>query len=174
MSKTNVRIVPQTRNVVVNNERSKVVTVNARGPRGIQGPTGPPGPTGSGVFEYVSDLDIYRSDVGALQVTGSLSSTLFIGDGSGLVNIPSSSVVDLEQTIQGLTFPYIGNAIITGSLTVTPANNNTDDILIIKSGSFEALAVNKQGVVRLGEHQDLPTPVAGGLVYHSSSFWIGV
>ncbi len=43
----------------------------------------------------------------------------FDGDGSRLSNIPTSSIVNFNDEISRLTFPYIGKAVITGSLIVS-------------------------------------------------------
>jgi len=62
---------------------------------------------------------------GNSQVTGSLSATSFVGDGSGLSNLPASS-----------PFPLNGNAVITGSLTVSSSFADFSGLTDIKTRKF--------------------------------------
>ena len=57
----------------------------------------------------------------------------FDGDGSRLSNIPTSSIVNFNDEISRLTFPYIGKAVITGSLIVRKIDTGSLDFFIIKS-----------------------------------------
>ena len=59
---------------------------------------------------------------GDSQVTGSLTATSFVGDGSELTNLPSSS-----------PFPLNGNALITGSLTVSSSFADFSGLTDIKT-----------------------------------------
>ena len=76
------------------------------------------GPTGS-VQYRVADADghtvmsgtqnfVYHTASNQLAVTGEVSATSFVGDGSGITNLPASN-----------PFPYTGDAAITGTLDVS-------------------------------------------------------
>jgi hypothetical protein len=72
-------------------------------------------------------------------------------------------------------FPYIGKAEITGSVQILRPNIIAGlDFFIIRSGSFNALTVTSDGVIKLGEFNELPPPVAGGLAYSQANFWVGI
>ena len=151
--------------VVVNQQVSKVVSVNSVGPRGPRGYDGGTlwRPTGS-----------FLSTTNDLQVTGSFSATTLIGDGSGIYNIPTSSIVNFNQAVSQSLFPFYGKAEITGSIELQRPNIIAGlDFFIIRSGSFNAVTVTSDGVLKLGEFDELPTPVAGGLAYSQANFWVG-
>ena len=61
----------------------------------------------------------------------------------------------------------------TGSLSVT--NNGANDFFLLKSGSFDSLKLNGQGVLTLGGFTFDPTAVAGGFYYSSNDneFYLG-
>ena len=61
---------------------------------------------------------------------------------------------------------------LSGSLQIT--GSSTSDIFIIKSASIDALKVNTQGVLVLGEMTSTPSAVAGGIYYSSSNFYMGI
>ena len=61
---------------------------------------------------------------------------------------------------------------LSGSLQIT--GSSTSDIFIIKSASIDALKVNTQGVLVLGEMANTPTAVAGGMYYSASQFYVGI
>lgn len=152
--------------VVIRQDGTKVVSVNSVGPRG---PRGYPGGT------LWSQTGSYRSTTNNLQVTGSFSATEFFGDGAGLYNIPTSSIVDFNQAVSQSLFPFYGKAEITGSIELQRPNIIAgSDFFIIRSGSFNALTVTSNGILKLGEFQDLPPAVPGGLAYSKANFWIGV
>lgn len=98
----------------------------------------------------------------------------FDGDGSRLSNIPTSSIVNFNDEISRLTFPYIGKAVITGSLIVKKIDTGSFDFFIIKSGSFDSMKVNNKGVISLGSFSSKPDPVSGGIIYSESNYWIGL
>ena len=70
------------------------------------------------------------------------------------------------------TFNSDGLTKLSGSLQIT--GSSTSDFFLIKSGSLDALKVNNQGVLVLGEMNGPPTPVPGGIYYSSSVFYVGV
>ena len=151
-------------NVVETSGPTNVITVNSPGPKGDKGEQG------DSIFALTGS---YYSTTSNIQVTGSIFATLFGGDGSQLFNIPTSSIVNFNQEVIGLVFPYIGEAQITGSLKVQKDPNSNSDFLIIKSGSFNAMTVNGEGVVALGNFNGEPGPVPGGIAYFNSEFWLG-
>ena len=152
-------------NVVVNKKESKVISVTSVGPRG---PRGYPGGT------LWTQTGSFRSTTNNLQVTGSFSATEFYGSGVGLYNIPTSSIVDFNQAVSQSLFPFYGKAEITGSIELQrPSVIAGLDFFIIRSGSFNAVTVTSDGVLKLGEFEELPTAVAGGLAYSQNNFWVG-
>jgi hypothetical protein len=152
--------------VVVTKPDTRVVTVNAVGPRGPRGFLGGTlfGQTGS-----------FYTTTNNLKVTGSLYATEFFGDGNGLYNISTSSIINFNSEVSKSMFPYIGKAEITGSVQILRPNIIAGlDFFIIRSGSFNALTVTSDGVLKLGEFDELPPPVAGGLAYSQANFWVGI
>ena len=61
----------------------------------------------------------------------------------------------------------------TGSVSLQSGNVN--DFFLLKSGSFDSLTVNGQGVLTLGGFSFDPTAVAGGVYYSSNDneFYLG-
>jgi hypothetical protein len=155
-----------TNTVIITKPETKVVTVSAVGPRGPRGFLGGTlfGQTGS-----------FYTTTNNLKVTGSLYATEFFGDGNGLYNIPTSSIINFNSEVSKSMFPYIGKAEITGSVQILRPNIISGlDFFIIRSGSFNAVTVTSNGVLKLGEFIKLPTPVVGGIAYSKSNFWIGI
>jgi hypothetical protein len=152
--------------VVVSKNETKVVTVSSVGPRGPRGFLGGTlfGQTGS-----------FYTTTNNLKVTGSLYASQFFGSGNGLYNITTTSIINFDSEVSKSMFPYVGKAEITGSVQILRPNIIAGlDFFIIRSGSFNALTVTSNGVLKLGEFNELPPPVAGGLAYSKANFWIGV
>jgi hypothetical protein len=152
--------------VVVSKNETKVVTVSSVGPRGPRGFLGGTlfGQTGS-----------FYTTTNNIKVTGSLYASQFFGSGNGLYNIPTTSIINFDSEVSKSMFPYVGKAEITGSVQILRPNIIAGlDFFIIRSGSFNALTVTSNGVLKLGEFNELPPPVAGGLAYSKANFWIGV
>jgi len=152
--------------VVVSKNETKVVTVSSVGPRGPRGFLGGTlfGQTGS-----------FYTTTNNLKVTGSLYASQFFGSGNGLYNIPTTSIINFDSEVSKSMFPHVGKAEITGSVQILRPNIIAGlDFFIIRSGSFNALTVTSNGVLKLGEFNELPPPVAGGLAYSKANFWIGV
>jgi hypothetical protein len=164
---TNVNVIQAgTANVTVSQGESKVVTVVGAGPRG------PKGRAGDDLFRPTGSIYSTQNDI---QVTGSLFATTVSGDGNGLYNIPTSSIVGLHESVSQSLFPFIGKAEITGSIQLQRPDIIAGlDFFIIRSGSFNAVTVTSDGVLKLGEFEQLPDPVAGGLAYSQANFWVGV
>ncbi len=154
----NIRVTADTTN--------QVVTVNALGPRG------PRGFDGAAVFKPTGSFLNATND---FQITGSLYATNFFGDGNGLFNIPTSSIVGFNSAVSQSLFPFTGKAEITGSIQLSRPNIIAGlDFFIIRSGSFNALTVTSDGILKLGEFEELPPAVAGGLAYSQANFWVGL
>lgn len=151
--------------ITVLDSKTKIIKVTGRGPRG------PKGNDGGTVFKPTGSFLSTTSD---LQITGSLSATSFYGSGTGLTNIPPSGISNFYNEISQSMFPYQGRAEITGSFDLILGNSPSNNFFIIRSGSLNALTVTDQGVLRLGEFNTLPTPVAGGLAYSQANFWVGI
>jgi hypothetical protein len=152
--------------VVVSKNETKVVTVSSVGPRG---------PRGFGGSSLFGQTGSFYTTTNNLKVTGSLYASQFFGDGNGLYNIPTTSIVNFDSEVSKSMFPYVGKAEITGSVQILRPNIIAGlDFFIIRSGSFNALTVTSNGVLKLGEFNELPPPVAGGLAYSKANFWIGV
>jgi hypothetical protein len=163
---SSLNIKPTNNNVVIVEPRTRVVTVNGVGPRGAKGDRGDDLFTKTGSF---------YSTTNNLKVTGSLFATTFFGDGNGIYNIPTSSIVGFNNAVSQSMFPFIGKAEITGSVQILKPNIISGlDFFIIRSGSFNALTVTSDGVIKLGEFDELPTAVAGGLAYSQANFWVGI
>ena len=160
-------------NVSISQGTTTVVTVTARGPQG------PKGDVGASIFKPTGS---FLSTTSNMQVTGSFSATTFIGSGSGLTNIPTSSisnfVTEVSRSVSSFgfdrPFPYLGDAVITGSLTLRPDTIAGTDFFIIRSGSFNALTVTSDGVLKFGEFETLPDAEPGALAYSQANFWVGL
>ena len=59
---------------------------------------------------------------------------------------------------------------LTGSLELTGSVNT---IFLIKSGSIDLLKISSSGALVLGDLQHTPPPVAGGMFYSASNFYVG-
>ena len=70
------------------------------------------------------------------------------------------------------TFDSTGLTRLSGSFQITSSTAN--DIFLVKSGSIEVAKVNNDGVFVLGEMEETPTAVEGGMYYSASNFYVGV
>jgi len=178
---------------VITAGETPIITIAAAGPMGPKGEKGEKGdmgdtaygifaPTGSYYSGHVNlkisgSFEVSGSVVNFLNtgtVFGSLFSGSFSGNGSNLVNIPTSSIFNFEQGVAGVVFPYLGKAAVTGSISLLKDTSTGTDFFIIRSGSFNAMSISSQGVLKLGEYTAKPAAVAGGLMYFDSNFWVGV
>jgi len=73
-----------------------------------------------------------------VSASGHVSSSLFVGNGSGLTNLPASD-----------PFPYTGNVAITGTLTTTDDINLLDDKKLNLGDSADAVIEFDSGIGRL-------------------------
>lgn len=66
-----------------------------------------------------------------------------------------------------------GKTTVSGSLIVS--GSDSSDVFLIKSGSIDIAKVDNNGNFVLVERTgDTPTPVAGGIMYSSSAFYVGI
>ena len=158
---------------------------------GIQSATGLP--TGEFVAppaEYY--LALTRQDGGRIMLSGSFITTPS-NQSLGLNNIVGTPPYLLMLEGGSLTASgsgadddwYIGDTFltssrdvqITGSLLVN-RQDSTADFFLIRSGSYDALKVDSQGITRFFAHDDETNPWAtadyGGLYYMSSSVWVAI
>lgn len=70
------------------------------------------------------------------------------------------------------TFNDAGLTKLSGSFQIT--GSTSSDIFLIKSGSIEVAKVNNDGVFVLGEMENEPTAVEGGMFYSGSNFYVGI
>jgi hypothetical protein len=98
----------------------------------------------------------------------------FDGDGSRLKGILTSSIVNFNQNIKKITFPYVGKAQVTGSLIIKGSTTSSADFFLIQSGSFNSVKVNNKGVLQLGSYATKPSASEGGIIYSDYSYWIGL
>lgn len=177
---------------IVTAGETPVISVSAAGPMGPKGEKGDKGDQGDTAYGIFSPTGSYYSGTvnlkvsGSFQVSGSsisfnssaifgtLFSGSFAGNGTGLYNIPTSSILNFEQGVAGVVFPYTGTAAVTGSISLLKDNTTGTDFFIIRSGSFNAVSVSSEGVLKLGEFTTKPAAVAGGIMYFDSGFWVGV
>ena len=103
----------------------------------------------------------------------------YFGSGSGndvkklenFTNITASGDISSSGIIAGLTGSF--------SQTVVTLKSGAEDSPFIitiadSNGQDNKLEVNKEGVLKMGALDELPTAVTGGLVYSSSAFYMGL
>ncbi len=147
--------------------------------------------------------EFFEIENGTAQTGNKLHSrggTLYWGDtnletgGSGLSNIHEDVTPQLggNLDLNGNDLTGTGNFLIqgTGSLgsvnvggdtynsyfSITPTGTIMKDFFLIKSGSFNALNVNQNGVLNLGGFSDEPSVVEGGFYYNTddNEFYLGI
>ena len=117
--------------------------------------------------------------VGAYQTEGSS------GGGSGITinnNVNNyllsatgnPSVINGESNLQfdGASLS-IGGAPSGPRLEITD-NGSGQDLLLIKNASNQGIRVTNEGVLKLINFNSLPTAIAGGIVYSSNEFYLGL
>lgn len=158
---------------------------------GLNSGTGLP----TGVFNAPSPeyyLTLSRTDGGQILLEGTWV-TQIPGQADGLYNTIGQAPYLLMLEGGSLTASgsgadddwYIGDTFltaskdvqITGSLLVN-RQDSTADFFLIRSGSYDALKVDSQGITRFFAYEDEATPWAtadyGGLYYMSSSVWVAI
>ena len=129
----------------------------------------------------------------------SRSGTLYFGDtnlasgGGGITNVVEDTTPQLggNLDLNGNDLTGTGNFLIqgTGSLgsvnvggdtynsyfSITPTGTIMKDFFLIKSGSFNALNVNQDGVLNLGGFSTEPSVIEGGFYYNTdeNEFYLG-
>ena len=127
-----------------------------QGETGEQGPVGPQGPSGSN-FPFTGSAEIS----GSLNVDGSITGSFFVGDGSGLTNVPNnkifSNIASWETSIQeGTSFSEGDRVFIQDTkFTYRVANpSSTDYHLTLLSGSGNDLklyAIPEDSKIRMSQ-----------------------
>mgnify|MGYP003153562486 FL=1 len=153
----------------------------------------------SGSFTATEFIEIGNGDNQTGNKLHSRSGTLYWGDvnlqtgGSGLSNMVEDTTPQLggNLDLNNKTVSGSGNFLVQGSASFQDINigDNTfaasfnvaptsveKDIMLIKSGSFNAFKFNQTGVGQFGAFASAPTAVSGGIYYNSSqdAFYLGV
>lgn len=63
---------------------------------------------------------------------------------------------------------------ITGSLDVMVPLSHSNDIILIRSASFNAMKINNSGVLVIGSFDNIPTAEEGAIIYSGSNLFFGV
>ena len=153
----------------------------------------------SGSFTATEFIEIGNGDNQTGNKLHSRGGTLYWGDvnlqtgGSGLSNMVEDTTPQLggNLDLNNKTVSGSGNFLVQGSASFQDINigDNTfaasfnvaptsveKDIMLIKSGSFNAFKFNQTGVGQFGAFASAPTAVSGGIYYNSSqdAFYLGV
>ena len=94
--------------------------------------------------------------------------TLYFGDtnletgGSGLSNVVEDTSPELGGNLN------LNNNEIRGIGRITVNTADTNDFFLLKSGSFDSLKMNGQGVLVLGGFTFEPTAIKGGVYYNDT------
>ena len=153
----------------------------------------------SGSFTATEFIEIGNGDNQTGNKLHSRGGTLYWGDvnlqtgGSGLSNMVEDTTPQLggNLDLNNKTLSGSGNFLVQGSASFQDINigDNTfaasfnvaptsveKDIMLIKSGSFNAFKFNQTGVGQFGAFASAPTAVSGGIYYNSSqdAFYLGV
>ena len=153
----------------------------------------------SGSFTATEFIEIGNGDNQTGNKLHSRGGTLYWGDvnlqtgGSGISNMVEDTTPQLggNLDLNNKTVSGSGNFLVQGSASFQDINigDNTfaasfnvaptsveKDIMLIKSGSFNAFKFNQTGVGQFGAFTSAPTAVSGGIYYNSSqdAFYLGV
>jgi len=84
------------------------------------------------------------------------------------------NVINGESNLQfDGTSLSIGGAPSGPRLEITD-NGSGQDLLLIKNASNQGIRVTNEGVLKLINFNSLPTAIAGGIVYSSNEFYLGL
>ena len=153
----------------------------------------------SGSFTATEFIEIGDGDAQTGNKLHSRSGTLFWGDnnlltgGSGLGNVVEDTTPQLggNLDLNSKAISGSGNFLVEGSASFTDFNVGDNsfaasfnvapttvekDIMLIKSGSFNAFKFNQTGVGQFGGFSTQPTAVSGGIYYDNTeqAFYLGV
>jgi len=113
--------------------------------------------------------------VGAYSSTGGSGITIANNvDNYILTATGQPDLINGEAQLQfnGLNLAIGGTA---GSARLEIRDTTSSDLLLIKNANTDqGIKVDSTGILSLIEFSALPTAVAGGIVYSSDEFWIGV
>ena len=124
------------------NQNIIISTTGTSGPPGERGPIGPAGgPSGSQGPAGPSGSNTIKILDEGIELTSGASLINFIGTGVNATVTASGVLVNI-----GSTFPFTGNAEITGSLDI---NGTGGDIFLIKSSSFNTMRIQESGAVTI-------------------------
>ena len=129
----------------------------------------------NGIISSSADFGLYHgtSEIATITSTG----MVLQGDITAINYIVSSSVTYMTQSFSSGSTKFGDSSDdthqFTGSISVT--NNGANDFFLLKSGSFDSLTINGQGVLTLGGFAFDPTAVAGGFYFSSNDneFYLG-
>ena len=129
----------------------------------------------NGIISSSADFGLYH---GLSEIATITSDGLVLqGDITAEKYIVSSSVTYMTQSFSSGSTRFGDSSDdthqFTGSISLN--NNGTNDFFLLKSGSFDSLTVNGQGVLTLGGFSFNPDAVAGGVYYSSNDneFYLG-
>jgi hypothetical protein len=120
---------------------------------------------------FVDQLKVgaYSSTGGSSGITISNNVDNFVLTATG-----NNEIINGEAQLQfnGINLAVGGAA---GTSRFEIRDTTSSDLLLIKNANTDqGIKVNSAGVLQLIEYASRPTAVAGGIIYNSDSFWIGV
>ena len=129
----------------------------------------------NGIISSSADFGLYHgtSEIATITSTG----MVLQGDITAINYIVSSSVTYMTQSFSSGSTRFGDSSDDTHQFTgsITLLSDKTTDFFLLKSGSFDSLTVNGQGILTLGGFAFDPTAVAGGFYYHTNDneFYLG-
>ena len=134
----------------------------------------------TGILEFVSNT-VSPNTTDKVSITGyryvgqTLNEFISTGGGGGT---PGGATTQVQFNDGGtfagserLTFnKTTGLTQLSGSFEIT---GSVDNIFLIKSGSIDLLRMSSSGALVFGDLQHTPPPVAGGMFYSASNFYVG-
>jgi hypothetical protein len=134
----------------------------------------------TGILQFVNN-SVSPSETDIVTITGyryvgqTLNEFISTGGGSGT---PGGATTQVQFNDGGafggsekFTFnKTTGLTTLTGSFEIT---GSVDNIFLIKSGSIDLLRMSSSGALVFGDLQHTPPPVAGGMFYSASNFYVG-
>ena len=127
------------------------------------------------IISSSADYGLYHgtSEIATITSTG----IVLQGDITAINYIVSSSVTYMTQSFSSGSTIFGDSSDDTHQFTgsISLQSGNTNDFFLLKSGSFDSLKVNGQGVLTLGGFTFDPSAVAGGFYYSNTAneFYLG-